>query len=359
MAEHTLDTLLKLMPTENFDGNGNNAEELRKFIKQVDSIFELATENQKPILLLFVKNKLSGKARSQVDIHCNLTTWEGISELLIRLFQPRITLEQLFQKLNLMKQEPHETVDEFCNKLEELESRALGAIHASGCAQNLIAGQEHLIKTNTLSRFILNTHPLISQMLRYRNFNNLKDARAAATQEETTLNLTYKTNNLIKCQICQRTNHTANNCFKYTQNKNSQSSTNGINSRSVNYNSASRASSSNSQQIKQCRYCKNNGHTIEECRKRQRNNSYQNTHPNYSPRPNCNQNQNNYSHTNTSNPNRQATNTNYSYPKQNSYKHNPEQRGNVNYSENFPLPAQLTNPPITMEEVMTDFNGQI
>lgn len=71
----TLDFLVKLIPN-NFDGD---RYKVTSFIKQVDSVFELAWDDQHVPLLLYVKSRITGKAREQVDVHCNLVTWKAIS----------------------------------------------------------------------------------------------------------------------------------------------------------------------------------------------------------------------------------------------------------------------------------------
>lgn len=96
----TLEFLVKLMP-ENFDGD---RYKLRSFIKQVDAVFDLATEEQKIPLILYVKSKIVGKAREQIDIHCDLTTWDEIAELLINLYQDKKSLDQLLEELSQIKQ---------------------------------------------------------------------------------------------------------------------------------------------------------------------------------------------------------------------------------------------------------------
>ena len=125
----SLEFLIKLLP-ESFDGD---QYKLCSFIKQVDAFFELAQPSQTVPLLLYVKNKLTVRARDQIDIHCNLNTWEEISELLIALYQDRKSLIQLLEELSSIRQGPQENVSQYYQRLEDLNSKVLGAIHNSDC----------------------------------------------------------------------------------------------------------------------------------------------------------------------------------------------------------------------------------
>ena len=107
---------------EFFDGD---QYKLRSFIKQVNAIFELAQPSQTIRLLLYVKIKITGKVRDQIDVHCNLNTWGEISELLIALYQDRKSLDQLSEELSSIRQGPHENVLQYYQRLEDLNSKVL------------------------------------------------------------------------------------------------------------------------------------------------------------------------------------------------------------------------------------------
>lgn len=255
----SLEFLTKLLP-ENFDGD---RYKIRSFIKQVDSVFEIAEENQKRPLLLFVKSKIIGKAREQIDIHCNLTTWEEISELLLNLYQDRRSLDQLLEELNSISQKSNENVSFYYQKLEDLSSRILAVVHSTKTNKDILKGRIAMINDMTLNRFIYHTHPQISQMLRYREFKTLNSALTAATAEEKALGL--KTNTSTKkCYICNKTNHIAKDCFHKNNKSSSQS-------KSINHlrSSDQQTEFSSNKSNLSCRYCKKPGHTIEQCRKRQ------------------------------------------------------------------------------------------
>ena len=184
-------------------------DKLRSFIKQVDAVFELAQPSQTIPLLLYVKSKITGRARDQIDVRCNLNTWGEISELLIAFYEDQ-SLDQLLEELRSVRQGPQENVSQFYQKLEDLNSKVLGAIYNSKCNEETLNGQLLMINNITLNRFVYHSHPAISQMLRYREFDNINKAFTAAIAEEKALRLIYK-ENFVRCRNCGRTNHiTAN-----------------------------------------------------------------------------------------------------------------------------------------------------
>lgn len=259
----SLDFLSKLIP-EKFDGD---RYKLRSFIKQVDAVFELAKPDQITPLLLFVKSKIIGKARDQIDIHCNLTTWKDISELLLNLYQDKKSFDQLLEELNNLKQGNNESISQYYQRLEDVSSRVLANVHANETDKDLLKGRLVMVNDMTLNRFIYHTHPHISQMLRYRNFKNINEALSAALAEEKALRINsnqnrprvsnnYNNNYKNNFTSFQANSHPRNN---FRSNDNHQKSM----SRSVHFNQESKIPP------KQCRYCKKLGHTIDECRKRE------------------------------------------------------------------------------------------
>lgn len=89
------------------------------FIKQLDSVLKLATEDQILPLLLFVKTKITGRAKNQININWNLTTLEEISQMLINLYQDRQTLDQLLEELNNSKQGLNQDITLYYEMIED------------------------------------------------------------------------------------------------------------------------------------------------------------------------------------------------------------------------------------------------
>ena len=76
--------------------------------------------------------------------------------------------------------------------------------------EETLSGQLLMINNITLNRFAYYSHPAISQMLRYKEFDNINKAITVATAEEKALRLIYK-ENPVKCKNRGRTNHTTVN----------------------------------------------------------------------------------------------------------------------------------------------------
>ena len=187
----SLEFLIKLLP-ESFDGD---QYKLRSFIKQVDAVFELAQPSQTIPLLLYVKSKITKRVRDQIDVHCNPN--------------------QLLEELSSIRQESHENISQYYQRLEDLNYKVLGAIHNSKYNEETLSGL--VINNITLNRFVYHSHLAISQMLRCREFDNINKAFTAAIAKEKALRLSYKENS-VRCRNCGRTNHTTANCYRNNSN---------------------------------------------------------------------------------------------------------------------------------------------
>lgn len=289
------DLLIKLLP-DHFDGN---RYEIRSFIKGVDQAMEIATTSQKSILIPFIKKRITGKAKDQINIHCKLTTWDEISELLMSLFQDKKSFGQLLEDINAMKQNRNESVTEYFQRLEETSSRLLAVIYAEESDPQILPGRVSMITDMTLNRFVYHTQPHISQLLRYRDLKTINEALTAATTEEKVFqrnpNGNQATHHYQKCAICKKSNHQTHQCF-FNKDKNLttarmskpihvtqprqftpryQSNQNQTQNRIVQSSNQNQNSYQNHFQQTQnsnilCRYCKETGHDISVCIKRQR-----------------------------------------------------------------------------------------
>ena len=117
----------------------------------------------------------------------------------------------MLEELNPIRQGPRENVSQFYQRLEDLNSKVLGMIYNSKHNEETLSGQLLKIDNITLNRFVCHSHLTISQMLRYREFDNNNEAFTAAVTEEKALRLTYKENS-VRCRNCGRINHTSGNC---------------------------------------------------------------------------------------------------------------------------------------------------
>lgn len=256
ITSYKLEFLCSLIP-DRFDGN---RYELGQFLANCNNANELATNEQKTPLFYFILSKISGKAKDQLAQQ-TFKNWSELKEKLKILYQDKKHYVQIMEELNNCKQHSNESVSDFFQRLEILNSRALSA--AQQHTKNVIdlPGKIQTINELTLNRFIHHSSPNISQMLRWKDLENLNSAYTAALTEERALNINRKF-----CKICRKNNHDTSQCT--LKNKIPQKPINTIqNSQSYSVNKSSQF------QNKFCNYCKKPGHLINECRKREYNNS--------------------------------------------------------------------------------------
>ncbi|KAK0070967.1 hypothetical protein PV326_001853, partial [Microctonus aethiopoides] len=96
------------------------------------------------------------------------------------------------QELNNCKQNYNENVSDFFQRIEILNSRALSAAQQYTKNASDLPGKIQTINEITLNRFIYHSTPNISQMLRWKDFDNLNSAYTAALTEERALNINKK-----------------------------------------------------------------------------------------------------------------------------------------------------------------------
>lgn len=166
-----------------------------------------------------------------------------------------------------------------------------------------------MINDMTLNRFVYHTIPQISQMLRYREFTNINNALTAALAEKKALRI-YPKNQLSsqnfksKPQLQNRNYHHNNN--------------NNFRSKPINFNQVTK-----NIPTKQCTYCKKFGHVIEECRKREFNDSRKN-----------------------------QSQPPYSYPTGSTPSNQGHTSKNVHFQQqNFPISSLNSDPPNPVEQI--------
>jgi len=242
----SIEFLCKLIPKE-FSGN---RYELGQFLANCNNAVALATHFQQTPLLYYILSKISGRAKEQLAQQ-RFDNWEQLKEKLKILYQDKKHYCQLMEELNSCKQSFSETVNDFYQRLEILNSRAISAAQQYANDPRDIPGKIQTINEISLNRFVYHSHPAISQMLRWKEFDSLNSAYSAAISEERALNIQKSKQKF--CKNCNKKNHDASQCrFK---------------------NAIEKRVNQVIPDQKFCRYCKKNGHVIEECRKRKFNNS--------------------------------------------------------------------------------------
>lgn len=286
--------------------NGDRTE-LNSFIQNCNSAFSLSTEGQKPSLFLYVVSQLSTNVVNELELN-NVDSWIVLKHKLKLFYSHSKHLVQLHEELETIRQFPNETITDYFKRLEKIKNECLQAEinNISADRQCEIYGIRRAITDTALRRFIIHSRPDISQILRGRDIQTLNDAFSLALQEEKLLAYTRKSNypsykrfehsnqnfnkgrnnfnskpnyaysNYANSRTNQRNpNSNFNNNFNRQNTNNSyrrdNMNNNGQYYQRPSYLNSNPTSNSNNQKI--CNYCKNVGHLISECRKRQFNNN--------------------------------------------------------------------------------------
>lgn len=211
------------------------------------------TRAEKDSFLSVVKTKLSGLAYEIVK-YGEFDNWEILKPAIQNQFLETRTIAQIQLELLSTRQKQNEDVRSFANKIERLCQDLTDA-----CVRS-----EGVIKAS--------------------RFDDLTAAIEAACEEERTLkcighvNSSYpKMNNFIRCYKCGKSNHKANQCYS---NKASESN------KLPDFQNFARSAHKREVKVNNinitCAYCKNVGHTIDNCRKRQYNNAKRSNYQNIS-----------------------------------------------------------------------------
>lgn len=229
-----------------FDGS---REKLNSFISLCQSAYDLATDNQKPILLTYILSQLEGKAEAACSIK-EFEDWKQLSEFLTSQFGETKHYAHLLLDLQECHQLSNESVTQFSLRLETCLSKLLTEVTLSNKKKLELPGRLAAMEDLALHTFLLGLKPNISNLVRGKNPVNLNSAINFATSEEKIQKLLHRRN---------VQNHS-------TPQRPPQGSSS---FRPVIHNISNRQRNPNQFSIPICRYCKNQGHTIENCKKRQ------------------------------------------------------------------------------------------
>lgn len=214
-----------------------------------------------------MKKILIDKAYDETVKHNTYLTWNSLKlDLKNRFAEVRSKL-QVSQELNTISQGQNEDVRSFGSRVQTLLSQ-LNDI----CIVEAVRGSEVFVdKINSQTALIAfqeGLNPSIRLIVKAANCNSLRDSITRAAEEEILMKRHVpcdfsNKSNLIKCQFCKKSGHTADKCFriqsnkKLTNNNNSQSFENSTQSDS--YNKSNKTNNIN------CAYCKKFGHHINNC----------------------------------------------------------------------------------------------
>lgn len=271
--ELNFSVLTKFIKT--FDGDKNK---LSPFIRNCENALTLASSSQQNILFKYILSQLEGKAEAACSLKL-FDNWPELKQFLKSTFGETKHRDHLLLDLQNCKIKPGESVTQFSLRVETYLTRLQTDITHSTKDPSEIKGRIASTEDLALHTFLLGLPSNISNILRCRDPSNLHEAINLACQEEKLQNYIQSSRHEIKpkCKICNKTGHSDKNCY---QNR-SQRPIHILNPSpgpSNNQNHLFPNAQNNSPII--CRYCKNPGHDISQCKKRQYNNSRKNNYTN-------------------------------------------------------------------------------
>lgn len=266
-----LETLLKLIP----DFDTAQPAQVYRFIRSCDSAFEIASLQQRSILITFALNKIIGPGAS--DIHSKqFSLWTELKTYLIQKFSQTKTLAHLYLELQSMFQKSNESITNYFLRVDLSRSKILEKI-ATEVKDSTFEGRKATAEETALNVFINGIHSDIGTMLRVHSFNQLSDAGNFAIQEEKIRNMNAARQRLYRNDVAPPTTSQIRRQMPVG------------NQTQRPYQNAPQISNNTKTSSKFCNYCKNPGHEISECRKREYNNRMKNnqkTQYQYQPRLN-------------------------------------------------------------------------
>ena len=277
-----------------FDGDKNK---LNSFVKNCNSAYKLAGDNQKDILFSYIQSQITGKAELIVSTR-ELKDWPTFRDFILENFSETKEFSQLILELQSCKQQYNENVLDFTQRVEKSYSNLVRSAKSVTSDANQLLGKLDMIKQLVLQTFLVGIKDQYSVILRARNPSSFEIASEIALAEEKLMNFARQTNNKTQkvCLICKKPGHDQYNCrsnpkeyyhkpqfhkrevFQINPKKCNYCGLQGhliaqCRKRMNNFNNNQNNTSSNSSNNKSCKYCKKSGHNIEECRKRQYNNN--------------------------------------------------------------------------------------
>lgn len=206
--------------------NGERSE-LTTFIQNANSAFSLALPHQKPPLLLYIVSQLTTNVVNELELS-EVSSWEELKTKLKLYYSHTKHLAQAHEELELIKQQPHESITDFFKRVERAKADCLHAETLNCQSDAHLPGLRKAIQETALRRFIIHCKPEISQMLRARDISSLNDAYTLALQEEKIINYTKgRSQSLSYCSYCKTNTHSFQQCRK-------RSATNGPQRQQVN-----------------------------------------------------------------------------------------------------------------------------
>lgn len=244
-----------------FDGN---REKLNAFLNNCRNAISLASTHQQDVILKYILSQLEGRAESACSIK-EFENWQQLEEFLKNQFGEKKHYAALLSDLQDCCQSNNETVNQFALRVETCLAKLLTEINISIPTKKKgeLTGRVAAMQDLALYTFISGLNSRLSTVVRCRDPETLNEAIGFAVSEEKILLTISKRN------PSANNNNNSPNQGRWPQRRFQQ-----------NRNLTTQQGHSNEPNIQKpstsgppvCRYCKNPGHTIEQCRKREFNN---------------------------------------------------------------------------------------
>jgi Retrotransposon gag protein. len=271
-----------------FDGDKSK---LYEFCDNCDKAISLVDANVRPVLFAIISTKITGNARALIR-NREFIDWLSLKAHLLDAYSEKRSHGQWQLELSSCRQNINESVMSYATRIENCLIKLTNSLDSTLSTLERAACVK-LLKLQALNVFIMGLHKDISILVKAQKPEGLEDAIQYAIAEENEQKskleiIKYQNVNekpFRHCSICNRPGHTTSVCFRNTSNNLSRPSSIHVktepNVRHFRTNNGTNQFGTNNQQqykqpnnlVKLCNYCKNVGHTINECRKREYNNN--------------------------------------------------------------------------------------
>jgi hypothetical protein len=124
-----------------FDGD---KKKLKEFIDNVSTAFELIKPDQRPLLLKFVKTKITGEARSKLLVRDLTSTWVDVRRILEENYDIKRTLDYYACRMFSSRQGPNENIASWSSRINTMQSELREAAYRM-CSEEEMVGALSLI----------------------------------------------------------------------------------------------------------------------------------------------------------------------------------------------------------------------
>ncbi|KAL3274338.1 hypothetical protein HHI36_015737, partial [Cryptolaemus montrouzieri] len=200
-------------------------------------------------------------------------------------YTDRRTQAQWQLELHSCKQNANEGVISFANRVENCYIKLLGTLDDTLDDERRNIHTE-MLQTQALNVFLMGLNREVAMIVKARNPNTLEESIRLALSEEQELKSRLEiaryqnvgNSNSRFCTNCNRNGHTSFNCRSQNQGRKNFSQPQSFTNNQFQKQNIRQIGNNAYVNKKICNYCKNVGHLIHECRKRQYNNKWKNDH---------------------------------------------------------------------------------